>query len=339
MHSRDPLENKIEVYLKRGLLEYFHLPAGTDCAIQEKIVANYNINYIVRVGKAAYVLRVNVEQQSGLEKQIEYEYKTLEYLSTFGIVPRTYFMDNSRSLIPYDFLVQDFIEGEHVNFDDRKGIGDAARVLATLHTVPLPEDNFLCVYHNPLKDLYNELTEMFTRYKKRKSSDRKLVSGGSELLKELEKEVPRYEMLFTAESIVHTDCVNDNFIRSPREIKIVDWEKPRVDDATYDICVYIGRPPQIWISPRVMTEQERDMFLQEYCAIRKMDKTLLEEKIHVRQPFVSFRWILWGAHRTADADEGTISPELFDFHLNHYERYKRVCAVENVEHLLTKYFT
>jgi len=224
MSSRDRLENKIEVYLKGGLLEYFDLPAGTDCAIQEKIVANYNINYIVRVGHAPYVLRVNVEQQSGLETQIEYEYKTLKYLSTFGIVPRTYFMDNSRSLIPYDFLVQDFIEGEHVNFDDRKGIGDAARVLATLHMTPLPEDDFLCVYHNPLRDLYSELTEMYTRYKERKSSDRKLVSGGSELLEELEKEVPRYEMRFTADSIVHTDCVNDNFIRSPRGIKIVDWE-------------------------------------------------------------------------------------------------------------------
>lgn len=339
MSSHDRLEDKIERYLKGGLREYFHLSSNTDCEIQQKIVANYNINYIVHVGRFTYVLRVNVEQQSGLKNQIEYEYKTLEYLSKYNIVPRTYFMDITKSLIPYDFLVQDFIEGIHVNFDDREGIRDAAAVLATLHTIPLPKDKFLFIYHNPLKDLYKELMGMFTRYENRKSSDKELVLKGSELLKKLEKEVPRYEELFTAESIVHTDCVNDNFIRSSKGIKIVDWEKPRIDDATYDICVYIGRPPQIWISTRIMTEQEREDFLQVYCARRQTDKKLFKEKIRIRQPFVSFRWIMWGAHRTADADEGTISPELFEFHLNHYGRYKRVCAVENVEHLLTRYFT
>jgi aminoglycoside phosphotransferase (APT) family kinase protein len=328
------LEKSVDRYMRTKMLGIFGLSADTDCEIREAIVSNYNINYVVGLAHHLYIMRVNVEQQSGLRNQIEYEYKTMAHLYDYGVVPRPYYLDTTREWLPYDFMVQEYIHGRPLDYDEQEGISEAAGALATVHKAPFPSEDFLIRHENPLRDLYDEDTRMLKRYEKRRSSDKELVKKGWRLLAKLERSAIYHESEFKATSIVHTDVGVDNFIRSLQGIVIIDWEKPRIDDPSYDLCVFLGRPPQIWASSRLMTEGEKSFFLSCYSDRSGIPLQILERKTRICQPFTSFRWIMWGAHRTADADEDKISPELSDFHSVHYNKYRNVCSVENVEFLL-----
>jgi len=334
MKKRNLLELKIQKYIKNVLLEHFGLPLNTLYKIEDTIISNYNINHVIQLVHKRYVLRLNVEKQSGLSHQIEYEYKTLEYLADYGIVPKPYLVDNTKRWLPFGFLVQEYLPGKHLDYDEIEGIGEAAAVLATLHRIALPTEKFLIMWDDPLKDSLKEITRMLSGYAERKSRDRELVKAGSKLQKKLEVSADINGKHFKAVSIIHTDVVNDNFIRSPEGIKIIDWEKPRIDDGTYDVCVFLGKPPQIWGASRLMDKGEREYFIHKYCRSGGYEQGEIEEKVRIRQPFVSFRWVLWGAHRTADFDEGMISSELGEFHSINYKRYKQTASVENIERLM-----
>lgn len=334
MKKQNLLELKIQKYIKNVLLRHFGLPLNTFYRIEKTIISNYNINYVVRLENKSYVLRLNVEKQSGLSHQIEYEYRTLDYLADYGIVPKPYLVDNTTRWLPFGFLVQEYLPGKHLDYNEMEGIREAAAVLSTLHRIALPKEKFLIMWDDPLKDSLEEIISMLKSYAGRRSRNRELVKVGNKLLTKLERSADANGKYFRAASIIHTDVVNDNFIRSPEGIKIIDWEKPRIDDGTYDVCVFLGKPPQIWGASRLMEEGEREYFIREYCRSGGYAQSELEEKARIRQPFVSFRWVLWGAHRTADAEEGMISSELEEFHSINYNRYKQTSSVENVEELM-----
>ncbi|MFW6138207.1 MAG: phosphotransferase [Spirochaetota bacterium] len=334
MGINNNLEMQVKEYIKNKMMDNLSFPAGTSYEIADIIVGNYNINYVIKLGEQKFLLRINVEQQSGLTNQMAYEYNTIVHLAKYGVTPAAYYLDSTRKWIPFDFIVQDYIEGKHIDFDDHHAIEDAAAALARLHRVPFPQEDFLVRYNNPLQDLYQEITRMLRQYETRKTCNKNLVTKGEILLKKLKLLVKKNELYFSPVSIVHTDAVNDNFIRCHEGTKIIDWEKPRIDDCTYDLCVFMGRPPQIWASTRLMQGEERNRFLIAYCNNCDIALTELEHKVNIFQPFVSFRWIMWGAHRTADADEGLISSELKEFHSANYPKYKRVGSEDNVEVLL-----
>ena len=327
-------KRQIDNYISEVLRRYLHLPNNTNYHIEKVIIGNYNINCVVHLAGKKYVLRINIEKQSGIPNQIEYEYKALKYLEQYNIAPKPYLFDSSKNILPYDILVEEYIPGNHLDYDDSKKIIGAAVLLSTLHGIPKPQDELLMVWSNPLKDSLKEIIRMFKSYKQRKSSDEKFIEYGVRLIGKLEKNINLHSKYFSNKNIVHTDVVNDNFIYSPKGITLIDWEKPRVDDSSYDLCVFLGKPSQIWGSSRFMNEKEKHLFLSEYCRKGGVEFCNLKEKVRIRQPYVSFRWILWGAHRTADADEGVILPELKRFHSKNYLRYKKTAATENIEELL-----
>ena len=141
-------------------------------------------------------------------------------------------------------------------------------------------------------------------------------------------------MSFNSKSIIHTDVVNDNFIRAKETLKLIDWEKPRVDDESYDLCCFLGTPSEIWSSRRTMTDDEREAFLLEYVNRSGRDLQETREKVRIRQPFVSLHWILWAATRLTDLKEGVIASELMEFHSQSIPRYQKVAKTEYIKSLL-----
>jgi len=334
MNDNINLKRKVIDYIENILLKYFRLSPNAEYSIEREIVANYNINYIIKLGTDRYVLRLNIEEQSGRANQVEYEHKTLEYLEDYGIAPRPFLIDKSKEKIPFKLLIQEYIPGEHLNYDNSNAILDAAKLLSTLHKIPIPLNNFFIFWQDPLNNSLEEIINMMENYSQRKSRDKRVIKQGSKLITKLEKSAECYSKYYKSKSIIHTDVVNDNFLQSPHGIKIIDWEKARIDDGSYDLCVFLGKPPQLWGSTRLITYEEKNLFLSEYCRKQTIDLDNLKDKVRIRQPFVSLRWILWGAHRTADADEGVIPSELKKFHSTNYKRYKTISAVENIEDLL-----
>jgi thiamine kinase-like enzyme len=292
------------------------------------------LNYIIRIGQGKYLLRINVEQQSGLADQIEYEYKALKYLEGYKIVPKAHFVDNSKRRLPFGLLVEEYLEGEYLDYDDLSGVMDAAWLLAILHKISLPGDNFLVTWPNALEGSLSDVVEMLRRYTARESRKKEIADSSAKLIRRLEKNMGSEGKMFRSDSIVHTDVVNDNFIRSREGLRLIDWEKPRIDDESYDLCCFLGTPSQVWSSPRAMTEEERGLFLAEYARRSGGDLKEIKEKVRTRQPFVSLHWILWAATRLSELKEGLIAPELMEFHSRNIPRYGKVARAEYIEDLL-----
>ena len=324
------LLKKVKNYISSRLIYILELGNNNLFSIEDVIISNYNINIVVNLNYEKYLLRINIEQQSGLLNQVEYEYKIHEYLSKYQITPKVYIIDTSKIWIPYDFFIEQYITGEHLNYDNLEFLQNAAKILAKLHDIPLPSPNFLIVWKNPLIDLLSELINMHASYKKRPTKNKKLVKYGNVLLEKLKTIAPLYEHEFKSGSIVHTDVVNDNFICTNDDVRIIDWEKPRIDDPSYDLCVFLGKPSQLWGAKRLMTENEKKIFLREYSKYRHHNIKKVVDKIKIMQPFVSFRWVLWAAHRKADVDEKIISEENYEFHKKNYYRYEKTAALDNV---------
>jgi thiamine kinase-like enzyme len=328
------LKGQIHEYMNEVLCEHFGFSRNIYSKIERVIVADYNINFVIQLDRNRYLLRVNVEQQSGLPNQIEYEYQALKFLSGLKIAPQPYLVDNSKNRLRFGFLVEEYLIGEYLDYDELSGILDAAALLAALHRTSLPLDNFFIVWSDPLEENLKDVSELLKHYGTRKTREKKIVSLSSKLIRELEKSIASYSKGFESKSIVHTDVVNDNFIRSPQGLRLIDWEKPRVDDASYDLCVFLGTPSELWSSPRAMTDEERNLFLLEYCRRMGTDLSDTKEKVRIRQPYVSLHWILWAASRLSDVKEGNISSELIQFHSSSVPRYKKVTALKHLEALL-----
>jgi thiamine kinase-like enzyme len=115
---------------------------------------------------------------------------------------------------------------------------------------------------------------------------------------------------------------------------MIDWEKPRVDDCSYDLSCFLSEPAQLWCTTDVMEAEDGQAFLEEYARLSNKNVDLLVEKVRLREPMISLHWILWGAIKLCDLREQRTSPELLGAHEEKKSRYERLARPENVEKLL-----
>ena len=55
---------------------------------------SYNLNFHVKINKKEFIFRMNIEQQSGLLNQIEYEFRILNFLADHRIAPGAFHFEN-----------------------------------------------------------------------------------------------------------------------------------------------------------------------------------------------------------------------------------------------------
>lgn len=302
--------------------------------ILEMTPGAYNLNFHVRVNTREFVFRINIEQQSGLSHQVEYEFMVLKLLESHAIGPKPYHFDNKRDYFDFGILIEEYLEGSHLSLE-RGEIDEVAELLARLHSLEL-RDVPLVVWRDPLVDTYALVRSDLAGYEARGTSQRKIVRLSKDLLDRVEPLLARYRKMFDARSLNHTDVVCDNFVRTPDGLRLIDWEKPRVDDSSYDICCFLSEAAQLWCSRRVLAPTERDRFLQVYAKLSGQRENDLREKVAIREPLVSLHWILWGAMRLCDFRDRRTAPELLTAHEERAERYERIAHPENIEKLLDR---
>ena len=118
----------------------------------------------------------------------------------------------------------------------------------------------------------------------------------------LRRLAPREEPLFPPHlrGIVHTDVQAHNFIVSSDETtRLVDWEKPLVDDPTYDLAHFLAPTTTRWKRGIDLTPHQQTLFLNAYAAAAEAQQPgfthNLSERLNVRQPFVHWRATTWCA--------------------------------------------
>jgi thiamine kinase-like enzyme len=299
----------------------------------------YNLNYHVRIGEKEVNFRINIEQQSGLGDQIDYEFMALSYLDGHEIAPKAYYLDSSKRVFNFDILIEEFLDGPLLTFCPQE-VPEIAAVLAKLHSLEPPKDCKWLSWDDPLACNYKQVVEDLKSYEAKITPDRNLVDLSKQVLKKWAPYQEQYGNIFCADKLNHTDVVRDNFIRSNKGLRMIDWEKPRLDDPSYDICCFLAEPAQLWcyhISDKVYSSQEKETFFNAYVTLSGVDADLLAEKIRIRQPIVSLHWILWGAGKLCDLRDGLTVPELVPIHETKKHRYERISDPLLVEKVLDSF--
>lgn len=299
----------------------------------------YNMNYHVRIDNKEVNFRINIEQQSGLGDQIEYEFMALSYLDGYEIAPKAYYLDSSKKYFNFDILIEEFIKGPLLTFN-KEEIPEIAAVLAKLHSLDPPADYKWLSWDDPLACNFQQVKEDLRSYEAKITPDRKLVSLSRQVMEKWAPLISKYGTLFHAEKLNHTDVVRDNFVRSSKGLRMIDWEKPRLDDPSYDICCFLAEPAQLWcyhISDKVYSPEEKERFFHSYVDMSDANADLLAEKIRIRQPIVSLHWVLWGAGKLCDLRDGLAVPELVTIHEKKKHRYERISDPVLVEKILDSF--
>ncbi len=323
---------KIERYLKNLPPGVFGVRNIDSIEFLDISSGAYNINFHVSVNQKDFIFRVNIEQQSGLRNQIEYEYKILKFLEGHNIAPKTYYVDNTLKSFDFGILIEQYLDGPYLSYEEAQ-ITEVAELLVKLHSLPLADVNCI-IWQDPLGATADFVKNDLHNYEAKKTCDKKVIHLARELMARTRRNIENKRHLFHADSLNHTDVVSDNFIKTPDGLRMIDWEKPRVDDCTYDICCFFSEPAQLWCSEKVLNSANRESFLNTYSRLSGKKKDLLSEKIRIREPLVSLHWILWGAIKLCDLMDRCTAPELLEAHEEKMVRYERIARPENIEKLL-----
>jgi len=300
--------------------------------ILEMTPGSYNLNFHVLVNKKEFIFRINIEQQSGLLNQVEYEFSILNFLAGHNIAPRAFHFDAGRDFFKFDILIEEYLQGPALS-PEKIDLSKVAELMAKLHALK-PAGMPFVTWQDPLTDTYELARNDLVDYMAKKSTKSETINLARELLAETAPLVAARKNLFKANCLNHTDVASDNFIVTPAGLRLIDWEKPRVDDRSYDLCCFLSEPAQLWCSPIVVDSAERERFLLNYARMSGHSPELILEKVKIREPLVSLHWILWGATKLCDLNENRTAPQLIQAHAQKKPRYERIADPVNIEKLL-----
>ena len=294
---------KVEKYLHQA--QVANVPNWSprvDFKILPLAQGEYNMNFLVRQGNAAWVLRVNTGSQIGLshQNQIAYEYKTLQLLKPAQVSPTPYFLDDSLRYLPYGIFGMSYLPGERLDY--QCDLTAAAQLFARYHQLEIqPEDNHLIVEERPLSLTYERCCRMLEVYLNSDLADPQLraylleVRAWADQARHREK----YFLDDPWHCIINTEVNNSNWIvnRAAGTYHLVDWEKPLWGDPSQDLSHFRVPTTTLWKTNYRMSKQDQTSMMAAYkSAIQDPHlRDTVEERTRLRDPFNCLRGVSWCA--------------------------------------------
>ncbi|MGB4313109.1 MAG: aminoglycoside phosphotransferase family protein [Natronincolaceae bacterium] len=224
----------------------------------------YNINYIFdsKTYNKQLVLRIATDSQMDLKNQIRYEYEALELLSKTDRTPKPIYCDDRKELIPYGFLVMEYLPGKHLDY--KKDLKLAAEALASIHNTPIPKTNNLLKPKSPIGAIYKECLGMFDKYRLSTYMDMN-TKNDIEYLLEKGRNIKTIDT--GRRTIINTELNSGNFLINGegKNNYIVDWEKPIYGFPAQDLGHFLTPTTTFWKTDIILSGEEIFSFIREYC--------------------------------------------------------------------------
>ncbi len=259
------IEGKITQYLQNLPPAKLGLRDTGSIEILEMTPGSYNLNFHVRAGQKDFIFRVNIDPQSGLSNQIEHEFSVMKFLEGHGIAPQAFHFDDSRKYFDFDILIEEYLVGPPLSLQ-KKYLPEVAELLTRLHALD-PGGRPFVIRQDPLAGIYEMTRGDLSGYEAAISPDKKTISLAQKVLAKSGALLSKQRHLFQAESLIHTDLCCENFIKTTDGLRLIDWEKPRVDDYTYDICCFLSEPVELYNSREVLNSEEHKYFIDAYAGL------------------------------------------------------------------------
>ena len=331
------IETKVRDYLMQLPPDFLGVERCEPVEVLLMTPGAYNLNYHVKVGGKRFIFRVNIEQQSGLTEQIAYEYHVMKFMEGYDIAPRAYHMDDSKQFFQFDVMIEEYLEGPHVSLT-KEDVPSVAELLNKIHSLPcqgLP----LITWNDPLADTLRLVEKDLEEYEAKITPDAQIRQLARECLEMMKHKLDQHRRKYAPDGMNHTDDAIDNFIKTAKGLRMIDWEKPRYDDCSYDVCCFLARPAQLWCAPETLPEEGAEIFLQEYIALSGKEEQLFREKVRIRQPLVSLHWVMWGANKLCDLRDRLTFTELQTVHKTKVMRWERMTTPAVLEAVYREFET
>jgi len=253
------------------------IPAGTQLQFSVLGQGEYNVNYVFNhpVTGQKLVLRINTGSQMHLENQIQYEFSALESLIPSGRTPKPLLCIPEKKM-----LVMEWLPGRALDY--RTDLDTAARILADIHSVPVPESCTLIRPAAPALAIYEECLEMVQHYYDWDAADPVVT----DLLKTLVEEIGRLPLAEPTDvptCIVNTELNSGNFLIDPQgHSHLVDWEKPLLSEPAQDLGHFLAPTTTFWKTDVILTPEQVKAFVKAYtdAVAGRMDCGTLERLPH-----------------------------------------------------------
>jgi len=328
------LENQIPEYLKNLPPQILGVQKIENATILTMTPGAYNLNYHVLIDDKKFIFRVNIQPQSGLSNQIEYEYQVMKYLQQYQIAPRVYHLDNSKTKFCFGILIEEHLEGPWVSLSEEDA-PEIAALLAKLHALD-PKAIRLITWTDPLMNTLELVQSDMQEYQSKRSAEQRVIKLARAILEKIKPQLNAKRGLFQPDSINHTDTAIDNFLKTTQGLRLIDWEKPRYDDRSYDLGCFISEPTQLWCSSTTLSSEGQTLFLENYIRHSGKDGDKLYEKVSIREPLISLHWVFWGMNRLCDLKDCTTITELKHVHTERLARWERLADFENIEKIMAR---
>jgi thiamine kinase-like enzyme len=329
------MEDKITRYIEDLSPSILGLEDTGSIEILGMTPGSYNLNFHLRIDQKDFIFRVNIDQQSGLANQIEHEFNVLKFIEGHCIAPRAFYFDDSRRYFDFDILIEEYLAGPALSLQ-ADYLPEVAELLTRLHSLD-PAGRPFMIWRDPLAETYELIRGDLISYEAVKNPDKKAINLANRVLAIFEAQLGKQRHLFQADSLNHTDLCCENFIETTDGIRLIDWEKPRVDDGTYDLGCFLSEPAQLYNSRNVLNSEERIALIEAYAGLNDQNPDHLIKKINIREPMISLHWILWAATMLSSLRDQRTSPELVKAHQEKIARYQRVADPENIERLIERF--
>lgn len=202
-------KSKVEVICKRldvELISYKFLAKG-----------NHNINYLVKTSKGNFLLRIENNKQF---KNLKKEYNLLRSLKE-GLAPKVSLFDNSHKILSTDYLIEEFIEGNHPSKNSTDNfVIIMAKWFKELHNNTKKSKNYsvktaVKPYHkNYLKYRHHIRDQILSK---------KLDIYMNQTLKICKENDKLFSNIKTL-SLLHNDSSRENIFYYKDKVKLIDWE-------------------------------------------------------------------------------------------------------------------
>ena len=188
----------------------------------------HNVNYIINTSQDRFVLRI----AEGLQfDNLEEEYKFLK--KTKGkLGPKVFLFDDSRKILKKDYLIEEFIEGEHPKKADKNYIKLMAKWYKKIHKIKIKR-KMLALHKRLGVKKYKKFNCLLDIDIKSRLDE--LYINSIDLLKKNESLFKKIKYL----SLNHGDPSRMNVFYDKKSVRLIDWEMVHYNIPEADLVFFV----------------------------------------------------------------------------------------------------
>ena len=267
------------------------IPSGEAIVFDVLGQGEYNLNYsfIHPVTGQKLVLRINTGSQMHLDDQIGYEFGALQNLAPSGRTPKPVHCWPERKM-----LVMEWLPGRALQYETDLDL--AAKILADIHSVPVPETCSLLRPAHPAQAIYEECLQMVQHYFDWDEADPEVCGLLHQLIEEIGK-LPLSEPSDVPLCMVNTELNSGNFLIDGETSHLVDWEKPLLSEPAQDLGHFLAPTTTFWKTDVILTPEQVKAFAKKYtnAVAGRLDCSTLPQRLPLFFTVTCLRGVAWCA--------------------------------------------